>query len=145
MGENFNLQFPDAGEALNKEINNAISSSGDAEMQTGSWVYLDMKDALKKILDTISNTAGLQYKKNILDTSNMVLTAAESITDISFIINTHVNISEPLQTFLKTKPSVLQQDSRSSIQLFYINGNKFQMNFQGFFLVAGEFMKAEMK
>jgi hypothetical protein len=145
LGENFALQIPNVSEALNKEINDAISTSGETEMQTGSWVYLDMTDALKNILDTTKLPQSLRYKENLLDTDNMVLTAAESITDVSFIINTQKNISEPLQDLLKSKPSILQPDGRTSARLFYIDNNKFQMSFNGFFPIVGEFMKAVLK
>ncbi len=145
LGKDFTLQFPNAGQVVNKEINDAISASGDIEMQTGSWVYLDMKDALRRILDTTRNRIAMRYKDNLLDTSNMVLTAAESITDISFVINTSKDMSEPLQAFLKSKPSLSKPNSQGSIQLFYLNSNKLQMNFFGFFPVVGQFMKAELK
>lgn len=145
LGETFKLQFPNADEALNKELNDAISASGAAQMQTGSWMYLDMKDALKAILDTTRDSQLLHYRDNLLDTSNMVLTTAESATDVSFTINTTKDISESLQAFLKTKPSMSKPNSQVSMQLFYLNSNKFQMNFFGFFPVFGEFMKAELK
>jgi len=145
LGENSVLRFPNIDEALNKEINDAISASGDAEMQTGSWVYLDMQDALKQILDTAKSAKCLQYKKHLLDTSNMVLTAAESITDISFIVTAEKDFSEPLQALLKSKPSIVNADSRFSTRLFYINTNKLQITLNGFFPVVGEFMKAELK
>jgi hypothetical protein len=145
LGENFALQIPNVSEALNKEINDAISASGETEMQTGSWVYLDITGALRNILDTTKLPQSLRYKENLLDTANMVLTAAESITDVSFVINTQRNISEALQDLLKSKPSILQPDARTSARLFYINKNKFQLSFNGFFPVVGEFMKAVLK
>ena len=146
LGEHFNLQFPGADEALNKEINDAIAASGDAEMQTGSWVYLDMKDALKNIMDTTKSPGGLRYRENLLDTSNMVLTATESITNVSFMIHTGKDISEPLQAFLKNRPSASQPtDPPISIQLFYIDGSKFQITFSGLFPAVGKFMKAVLK
>ena len=139
------LRFSNVDEALNKEINDAIKGSYNADMQTGSWVYLDMKDALKNIMDTIRSAEGLRYKNDLLDTSNMVLTSVESVTDVSFIITTGGNISEPLQAFLKNKPSLSQQVYQSSIQLYYIDRNKFQMTLNGFFPAVGEFMKAELR
>ena len=145
LGDSFILQVAGANAAMNKEINDAVSTSGDAEMQTGSWVYLDMKDALKKILDTTQNPAGLHYKQNLLDTSNMVLTTVESITDISFIINTGKDISEPLLTLLKNKPAASLPDSKFTIRLYYISNNKFQVSLTGFFPMIGQFMKAELK
>lgn len=96
-------------------------------------MYLDVKYVLKKILDTTKESRLLRYRQNLLDSSNMVLTAAESISDVSFVINTEKDISEPLQALLKTKPSVSSPNSQVSMQLFYLNSNKFQMNFFWFF------------
>jgi hypothetical protein len=145
LGEKFNLQFPGANEALHKEINDAISASGSTEMKTGSWMYLDMKDALSRILDTARDAKLLRYRDNLLDTSNMVLIAAESIADVSFVIYTQKDMSNSLQAFLKSKPFASRLDPQVSLQLFYLNSNKFQMTVNGFFPVFGEFMKAELK
>lgn len=145
LGENFILQLPDADKALVKEINDAISTSDDAEVQTGSWVYLDMKNALKKILDTTKSPEGLRYRKNLLDTANMVLMAMESITDISFIVNTKKDISKPLEALLQGKPHALLPNSKFGIQLFYLSNRKLQISLNGFFPMAGQFMKAELK
>ena len=143
LGDTFNLRLPDVDEAINKEINSAISASGNAQMQTGSWVYLDIKDALQHILDTTKQAASLRYKENLLDTSNMVLTALESITEVSFLISTEKEISKPLQHILEKKPSVSRPGSQSVLYLFYIDDHTFQINISGFFPVLGQFMKAE--
>ena len=148
LGNNFALNVPNTNELLNKEINDAISASGDVEMQAGSWTYLDIADALKRLLDTAKGPKLLQYKDNLLDTSNMILTSEESISNVSFIITTEKDISQSLQTLLKGKPSWSLSSSPVlpvSIQLFYISSNKFQLSFSGFFPVAGKFMKAELK
>jgi hypothetical protein len=113
-------------------------------MGTGSWVYLDIKDALKNILDTIKSSKGLLYKKNLLDTANMVLTAVESVGDVSFFVNTEKNISASLQALLKSKPAVSSLNEQTSLKLFYINNNKFQITINGFFPVVGQFMKAAL-
>lgn len=145
LGKDFNLQFPNATSTVNKEINDAVASSGNSEMQTGSWVYLDMKDVLIRILDTAQSKNALAYKANLLDTSNMVLAAAESITDVSFTINTTTSMSKALQAFLHTKPLLSGPNSQASVQLFYLEPNQFQMNFFGLFPVVGQFMKAQLK
>lgn len=146
LGENFILQFPGIDEKLNKEINDAITTSNNAEMQAGSWIYLDLKNVLKTIMDTATSSETLRYKNNLLDTSNMVLTAVESITDISFMISPAQGISEPLQALLKNKvSSSVGQNAQYSVQLFYIDNDKFKMTLNGFFPVVGEFMKAELK
>lgn len=145
LGENFHLQFPNASEAINKEINDAILSLGETEMKTGSWMYIDMKYALGRILDSTKDSRLISYRNNLLDTSNMVLAAAESIADVSFVINTPKNMSESLQAFLRTQPSISKPSDQVSIQLFYLNNNKFQIAFTGYFPVIGKFMKAQLK
>jgi hypothetical protein len=148
LGRNFTLDVPNTDEALNKEIHDAISASGDVEMQTGSWTYIDIQNGLKKLLDTAKSVKLLHYKDNLLDSSNMVLTSAESISNVSFIITTKNDISESLQVLLKRKPSFSLSSSpilQVSVQLFYIDSNKFQMTFNGFFPVAGKFMKVQYK
>ncbi|HRI20280.1 MAG TPA: hypothetical protein PLA68_04980 [Panacibacter sp.] len=144
-GENFRFQLSGADAAANKEINDAISVSTDAEIQSGPWVYLDMKDVLKNIMDTTKSAAGLNYKKNLLDTANMILTTVESITSISFMIYTKKDISNSLQGLLKTNPFASLPGAKFTIQFSYIDKNKFKMSFNGFFPAAGEFMRAELK
>ena len=145
LGENFMLQLSGADNTVNKEINDAISASNEAEVNSGPWVYLDMKDALKNIMDTTESTEELRYKKNLLDTTNMVLTTLESVTYLTFIVHTEKDISKSLQTLLETKPFASLPESKSTIQLAYIDKNKFQMSFNGFFPVVGEFMRAKLK
>ncbi len=145
LGDAFALKLPGAGEALNKEINDAVSASQEADMQTGSWVYLDMRDALQSIIDTTKSATILQYKSNLMDTANMVLASIESVTDVSFLIHTHRAMPAPLLSLLKTKPSVANPRSQASLKLSYIADNQFEMTLNGFFPVAGRFMKAEWK
>lgn len=145
LGKEFNLQFPAATAILNREINDAIAAAPAAEMQTGSWMYLDMKDMLKKMLDSTKTPALLQYKKNLLDSNNMVLTTVEGVTDVSFIINTKGDLSTPLQAFLKTSPTLTTAPGNTSLKLLYADKNKFGIYFSGFFPVAGMFMKAAVQ
>jgi hypothetical protein len=149
LGERFSVEFPDGNEEVSKEISDAILTSHNAEIETGSWMYIDMKEALKKILDTAKSSTGLKYKKDLLDTANIVLIAAENIMSIRIVINTEKNISEPLQALLKTKPPAVLPNSTSliktTVKLYYLNSNKFQMSIDGFFPIAGQFVKAELK
>lgn len=150
MGEGFSVELPGGNKEMNKEINDAIVTSEHGEIETGSWIYLDMKGALKKILDTAKSSAGLKYKKELLDTANIVLIAAESIMNIRIIVGTEKNISEPLQAILKTRPSAVLPNSKSLLQkttvrLYYLDTNQFQISIDGFFPVAGQFVKAELK
>lgn len=133
LGDTFHLVLPGGNEALTREINDAINASKEADMQTGSWVYLDIKYVLQNILDTTQSEAGLQYKNNLLDTANMVMTAVESVTDVSFLIHTPSNLSQPLLAFLQTKPSVVNPQSQVSLQLFFIDDRQFEMTLNGFF------------
>ena len=145
LGETFTLQFDKIDQALNKEINDAISASGASQMETGSWIYFDIKDALKAVLDSTQNPKLLLYRNHLLDTSNMVLTSAESVADVSFIITTKQDLSEPLQTFLRSKPFASPIDPQVSLQLNHLTRNKFQLSLNGFFPVLGQFSKAELK
>ena len=149
LGESFRVELPTGNEEMNKEITDAILTSDNAEIETGSWMYIDMKEALKKILDTAKSSTGLKYKHDLLDTANIVLIAAESIMNIRIAINTEKNISKPLQALLKTKPSALLPNSTSllkpTVSLYYLNSNKFQISIEGFFPIAGQFVKAALK
>lgn len=149
LGERFSVELPSGNEKMSKEINDAIFDSDNGEIETGSWMYLDMKEALKKILDTAKSSTGLKYKNELLDTANIVLIAAESIMNIRIVINTEKNVSEPLQALLKTKPSAVLPNSTSlfktTVKLYYLNSNKFQISIDGFFPIAGQFVKAELK
>jgi len=145
LGENFSVQLTGGDKEMNKEINDAVLASKNANITAGSWVYLDMTNALKKILDTAKTPSCLEYKKNLLDSANIILTAVESIMNVRFTINTKKTISEPLQALLKNTPSVLSPDSKFPFKLFYINSNAFQIYMDGFFPVIGQFTKAELK
>lgn len=145
LGSGFSLLLPNAPSALNQELNDAIAAANNTNMTTGSWLYLDIRSALMTILDTATSQSGLLYKQNLLDTANMILTATESVTDVSFIITTSQDISKPLLTLLQTKPSVTTTEAQTSLTLYYISDNKFQLTINGFFPVAGQFTKAEWK
>ena len=145
LGDTFNLLLPNATMAVNKELNAAIAASDNAQMFTGSWVYLDIRGTLMTILDTIQSEEGKRYKQNLLDTANMVLTATESVTDISFIITTPKKMSEPLLSLLQTKPSMLNPATQNSLTLYYISDDKFELKINGFFPVVGQFVKTEGK
>jgi hypothetical protein len=145
-GENyFAVELPGAEKAVNEELNNAILASKHEEIETGSWIYLDLNAALKNIVDTIKSASGLQYRKNLLDTANIVLTAVESIMRVSFRIDTEKDMSEKLQALLLSKPTVLLPNSKYPIKFFFISPNRLQVSIDGFFPVIGKFMKAELK
>jgi len=139
------VELPGVDKAMNEELNNAILTSKNEEMETGSWIYLDLNAALKNIVDTIKSATGLQYRKNLLDTSNIVLTAVESIMRVSFRIDTEKDMSEKLQAVLLNKPSVLLPNYKDPIKFFFISPKRLQVTIEGFFPVIGKFMKAELK
>ncbi len=150
LGENFSVALQSGNEEMAKEINNAISISNNAEIETGSWIYLDMKEALKNILDTTKSPNVIKYKKELLDTANIVLIATESITNIRIVINTAKVISEPLQAFLKTRPSAVILPNatllvKPGVKLYYLGSDKFQITIDGFFPIAGQFVRAALK
>jgi hypothetical protein len=146
VGKNYiAVELPGADKAINEELNNAILSSRNEEMETGSWVYLDLNAALKNMVDTIKSPLGLQYRKNLLDTANIVLTAVESIMRVSFHIDTQKDMSEKLQALLQTRPSVILPNYKYPVKFFYISPNRLQVTIEGFFPVIGKFMKAELK
>jgi hypothetical protein len=145
LGEGFSIALPGADASINREINTVIATSGNEEMEIGSWIYLDLNAALKNIVDTSKSAAGLRYRKNLLDTSNIILTAVESIMRVSFKIKTEKDMSEKLQSLLKTRPSFLPPTSKYPFNFFYIGPNQFQLSTDGFFPMIGTFMKAELK
>ena len=149
LGDTFKVALLGGNETLNTEMNNAILSSDSAEIETGSWIYLDMKDALKNMVDTGKSANILQYKKQLLDTSNIVLIAAENLMNIRIVINTAKDLSSPLQVLLQSSPSAEIPNSTSvlktGIKFYFFNSRKFQMTIDGFFPIAGQLVKAVCK
>jgi hypothetical protein len=135
--------------AITKELHDIIAVSSDIDLTAGSWIYFDMQTVLKSILDTAKNPKVLEYKKNLLDSANMALTAMESIMTVTFIIDTKKEMSPELQTFLQTKPSVKQQGDSPAMQylvkLFLLQPNKLEISLDGFFPMVGQFVSAEIK
>ncbi len=149
LGKGFYLQLPGVDKETVREINDAINSSTEANIESGSWIYLDMKAILRNMMDTAKSPLMLEYKKNLLDTANVTLIAAESVMNTSFIIRTSKNISAPLQKYLQTKPSVVMPNStpsmQSSLKLFYLGPDKFEVSIDGLFPVVGEFVKVVLE
>jgi len=149
LGDSFNLQLPGANKEINKEINDAVAASPNARMQAGSWIYLDMQSVLRSILDTTKNPVALLYKKNLLDTANIILMAQESVMSVNFTVITKKEMSAPVQAFLKTNPSLTLPgttlEMQYSIKLYYLQPNKLQLFIDGFFPVVGQFVQAALK
>lgn len=145
LGENFSVTLPGAEDAVNKELNDIITAAQDEEMETGSWIYLDLNEMIKNIVDTNKTAIGLQYRKSLLDSSNMMLAAMESIMRVSFMIYSAKEMSEKLKTALSAKPLISLPGKRYPIKFFYIGPDQFQVSSDGFFPVIGKFMKAVIK
>ena len=129
---------------LNKELIEAVQNSIHTEIETGSWVNMELTDALGKILDTTTDESLLEYKKALLTPGNMILVRSSSITEISFYFHTQKLLSGDLKKKLLTKPvSIAQPYFRA--QLFYIDDKSFELKLNGFFQVVGQFMKCELQ
>ena len=145
LGENFSLQLPGADESTNRKINEVLQTSVIDEIESGPWVYVDMKGVLKNILDTVMSDDGLRYKSAALDSANMVLTSLEAVTYLTFVIHTKDEISPSLQAALKSEPFVPFPKATFTIQLFYSNSKEIKMAVNGFFPAAGQFMRVITK
>lgn len=139
------LKIPGADEKINNELNDAIANSVNTEVETGSWLNLELTDAIGKMLDTTTNESKLEYKKLLLDTNNIILVRSSGITDITFHVHTTKNISEKLQTLLKQKPAATSDNILFKPQLFFISEDSFDVTLKGYFLVFGQFMRCELQ
>ncbi|CAN5743895.1 hypothetical protein BH10BAC2_BH10BAC2_45900 [soil metagenome] len=139
------IVIPGADETVNKELNLAISNSVSTEMETGSWINIELTDAFGKILDTTTNPELLEYKKYLIDSANMILIKSSSITDISFYINTAKPMSAALQQVLSQKPVMAAGNGYFKTQLFFISSTSLQLKFNGIFQVMGQFMQGKLE
>jgi hypothetical protein len=48
LGENFSLRLPGADESTNRKINEVLQTSVIDEIESGPWVYVDMKGCTEK-------------------------------------------------------------------------------------------------
>ena len=138
------MTIPGADEKTNNELKRALQNAALTQMETGSWINMELTDALGKILDTTTNPQLLDYKKYLLDTANMVLIKSSSITDASFYIHTAKPMSAQLQQALSQKPIVPLGSSNMRMQLFFISSTSFQVKFNGIFQIMGQFMQCKL-
>ena len=136
---------PGANENLNSELNTAIHTSVNTHVEIGSWVNLEMTNALGKILDTTKDATKLEYKKYLLQPDNMVLIRSAAITDITFYVDTKQSISNKLHGILLQKPVATVENSNLKPQIFFINDNSIEIAFTSFFQAMGQFMKCELR
>ena len=144
MNRSFVLGIDSSDHKITKELIEAVHNSNYTEIETGSWLNMELTDALGKVLDTTTNKSLLEYKDALLRPGNMILVRSSSITEISFYFHTEKPLSSGLVKRLLSKPVSIQQAFFKS-QLFYIDNNSFKLTVNGFFQVVGEFMKGEAK
>jgi hypothetical protein len=139
------LKLQKAGDNLTRELNDAIHSSTYTEVEGGSWIYLELTDALGRMLDTTKNAQALAYKAALLQPDNMVLIRSAAMTDVSFYVHPLKPISEKLKAVLIEKPVANIEGSNFQPQLFFIDETNLELNFRGYFQLAGQFMKCELR
>ncbi|HNP22219.1 MAG TPA: hypothetical protein PKM63_16640 [Panacibacter sp.] len=142
MNNSFVLKLDSSSEKINAEVMDAIKNSVFTEVETGSWLNMELNDGWGRILDTTTNAELLEYKKLLLTPGNLILVRSSSITEISFYFHTKKPMSAVLQSKLKEKPVVIGQPY-FRLQLFYLDNSSFQLKLNGLFQMAGQFMKAE--
>ncbi|QEC66178.1 hypothetical protein FRZ67_02225 [Panacibacter ginsenosidivorans] len=140
-----NINIDGADAAINKEVTNTLYDAVYTEIESGSWINMEFTGALGKILDTTTNDQLLEYRKYLLDTTNMVLIRSSSITDISFYITTPKPMSKQLQQILSQKPFANISNSNFKTQLFFISSNSLQVKFSGIFQIMGQFMQCKLE
>ncbi|MEP6847014.1 MAG: hypothetical protein ABI861_13470 [Panacibacter sp.] len=145
LNKEIKLRIPSADKKINDEINQALNSSIYTEIETGSWVNIELTDAIGRILDTTTNVELISYKTYLLDSTNMILVKSSSITDINFYITTKQPMSAALLKVLSQKPLVQIENSDFKAQLFYLNNNSFHLKFSGIFQVMGQFMQCKLE
>lgn len=142
MNNSFVLRVDSSNEKVNTELMDAIKNSVFTEVETGSWLNMELTDAWGRILDTTTNADLLEYKKLLLTPGNMILVRSSSITEISFYFHTKKPMSAALLNKLREKPIVIGQPYLR-LQLFYLDNSSFQLKLNGVFQMVGQFMKAE--
>src|SRR5690348_9534306 len=111
------FELDTANNNINHELIEAIKNSDKTEIETGSWITMEMTDALGKILDTTTNPTLLEYKKVLLTPGNMILVRSSAISDITFYFHTEKPLPDDLTKKLLNRPVSIQQDFFKS-QLF---------------------------
>ena len=131
------LKLQKADDNLTNELNDAIHSSTYTEVEGGSWIYLELTDALGKMLDTTKNAQALEYKAALLQPDNMVLIRSAAMTDVSFYVHPLKPISEKLKAVLIQKPVATIEGLIFSRNYFLLMINNIELNFKGYLPVNG--------
>ena len=138
------MTIDSSSEKINTELIDAVKNSVHTEMETGSWLNMELTDVLGKMLDTTTNADALEYKKLLLSPGNMILVRSSSVTQISFYFHTKKPLPPDLKMKLLSKPIPSRQPYLKS-QLFFIDDNSFELTINEFFQVVGQFMKCELE
>ncbi len=118
---------------LNDEFNGLVRAAVYTQAEAGSWTYVELTDAVGKLLDTTKDIYLLQYKQALLQPGNMVLIRSGGITNINFKITTSQAVSAQLKAFLSQKPVINIAGWDMKPQLFDIDDTHFELNFTGYF------------
>ncbi|HRH47546.1 MAG TPA: hypothetical protein PLP23_02270 [Panacibacter sp.] len=144
MNNQLLLKIDSSNEKLNTELAEAIKNSAHNEIETGSWLNMEITDLLGKMLDTTTNAAALEYKEQLLNPDNMILVRSSSITEVSFYFHTNSPITPDLKNKLLSKP-VINPQPNLKVQFFFIDDKSFKLTINGFFQIIGQFMKCKLE
>ncbi len=144
MNNKLLLQIDPNNKKINDELLDALKNVVYTEVETGSWVNMELNTGLGKVLDTTTNERLLQYKKALLDSNNMILVRSSSITEINFFFHTKTPLPTDLSRKLMTKPVPIDQPFFKT-RFFYINNTSFELKVNGYFQMLGQFMRCELE
>ncbi len=145
FNKRINLLIPGASNAVNQELNQAIRSSNDNEIETGSWVNMELNTLMGEILDTTTSAQLRDYKKALLDSNNMVLVRSSSLSNVKFFIHSTTAFSKSLQLALAKNPVTTIPGVDLSPTIYLQNEHDFQVNFVGNFQLMGQFMRCKLQ
>lgn len=144
LNSGLHFKIDSSNEKINMELREVVRNSIHTEIETGSWLNIEMTDALGKILDTTTDESLIEYKTTLLTPGNMILVRSSSITEISFYFHSKNPLPSDLQKKLMGKPIAYEQPFLKA-QLFYLDSNSFELKLNGFFQMVGQFMKCELQ
>jgi len=144
MNKVVDFKIDSSNENINNELMNAIRHSTLTEIESGTWVNMEISDVFTKLLDTTTNAVLLDYKKLLLSPDNMILAKSSSITDLSFYFHTKDLLTQDLKNKLQSKPIVAQQPYLK-VEFIYLDDHSFRIILFGALQLTGQFMKCELQ
>jgi len=144
LNHTFLFKIDSTNNKINDELVDAVRNTVLTEIESGSWINMELTNALGKVLDTTTNEKLLDYKRALLDTSNMILVRSSAVSEISFYFHSAKPLPADLLNKLATKPVSMEQSYFRS-QFFYIDNSTFEFKVNGYFQVMGQFMKCELE